>query len=78
MVQNSDDMRITSMRIRRRTTRYIEYLKGVLQVRTGRDYSPDDVVWEALNKAFGKEMHYMGEMAEDSEDEHSETSQETS
>jgi len=65
--QKSDDLVVTSMRVTKRTTRTVEYLKGLLKYRTGRDYSPDDVVWEALNIAFGEEIKYADQPAPDDE-----------
>ncbi len=61
MAQQSDMMQSTTMRVTRRTSRHVEYLKGLLQLRNGRDYSPDDVVWEALNIAFGDDLKQISE-----------------
>ena len=59
MNSRPDDMQGTTMRVRKRTTRYVEYLKGLFKLRTGKDYSPDDVVWEAINIAFGDDIKYI-------------------
>lgn len=56
MDNKNDDMDITTMRVTKRTARYVEYCKSVLKLRTGRDYSPDDVVWEALQLVFAEDI----------------------
>lgn len=61
MKQESDLLLSTTMRVSRRTVRHIEYLKGLLQLRTGESYSLDDVVWEALNIAFGDDLKQISE-----------------
>jgi hypothetical protein len=53
-------MQYTTMRVTKRTARYVEYLKGLLRVRNGRDYLPDDVIWEALVKMYPEEIKYAG------------------
>jgi hypothetical protein len=67
MQQKSDDLEVTTMRVTKRTAKYIEYLKGLLKVRTGQDYSPDDVVWEALNATFAADIEYVSKSAEKDE-----------
>jgi hypothetical protein len=51
-------MDVTTMRVTKRTAKYVEYLKGLLKLRNGRDYSPDDVVWEALKATYGADIEY--------------------
>jgi hypothetical protein len=58
MTKKPAELEGTTMRVTKRTTHMVEYLKGLLKVRTGRDYSPDEVVWEALNIAFADEIKY--------------------
>ncbi|MBZ0282869.1 MAG: hypothetical protein K8L97_19170 [Anaerolineae bacterium] len=58
MKSKSEDMEVTTMRVTKRTAKYVEYLKGLLKVRNGRDYSPDDVVWEAITATFGTDIAY--------------------
>jgi hypothetical protein len=55
-----EDMSGTTMRLTKRTVRYVEFLRGLLKVRTGKDYSLDDVVWEALVKMYPEEIKYAG------------------
>jgi hypothetical protein len=56
------------MRVPRRTVRHIEYIKGLLQLRTGDSYSLDDVVWEALNIAYGDDLKQISEKPEQKND----------
>jgi hypothetical protein len=66
MQEKTENMEITTMRVTKRTAKYVEYLKGLLKVRTGEDYSPDDVVWEALNATFGDDIEYARKSSEKS------------
>lgn len=65
MNRKIDDLEGTTMRVTRRTTRTVEYLRGLLKFRTGRDYSLDDVIWEALNVAFGADIDYASQPVSD-------------
>ena len=60
LATKTDDMDYTTMRVTKRTARYVEFLKGLLRVRRGQDYLPDDVIWEALTNTFGDDIKYAG------------------
>jgi hypothetical protein len=61
MSDRPEDMQITTMRVTKRTARHVEYLKGLLKLRTGRDYSPDDIVWEALKIVYRDDFEKVNE-----------------
>lgn len=62
-----DDMEQTSMRVTKRTTRHLGYLQSLFALRKSEKPSMDEIVWEALNKAYPDEMRLATEHKEEDE-----------
>lgn len=58
MKKKEDDMEQTTMRVTKRTARYVEYLKSLKKVRDGEDLTPDEIVWSAIERAFPDELRF--------------------
>lgn len=54
---------MTGIRLTKRTIHYLQYLSALLTIRSGRNYSPDEVIWEAINSAFKEEIEYANKPA---------------